>query len=349
LFNSSVLTVAVVYGLLLWLAGMAGLFGLMLEILLLSSLWRYSYVVLRHIAQGRKHIPSPDVDTLNPVSEWRLVVHLSFFVLALILFATTPLFGDGAPAVVFRSIGVAVVVAVFPASAALMGFTGNPAAALNPLSIAGVIATFGPSYWKLVLACVALTLFAGFVPGVLAPSGNSAVLALCEIASVWALLGVFAMVGGALNDRRDDFDIPGVRAAQEEWRKMDRERDWQRTLDRAYGSIRSGLPAEGYRAIKVLITAENESIEIYQWVFNAMLGWQDQTHALRIAARFVERLLDAGREQGALDLADQCRKLSPEFVVPAPSAARLADYARTIGRHGVADEIVLLSRHAPSP
>jgi hypothetical protein len=72
--NSSVLVVAVVYGLLLKLAFGAGLFGFVLAVIVQISLWRYSYSVLRSLAQGRSNIPAPDAESLNPFTEWRLLV-----------------------------------------------------------------------------------------------------------------------------------------------------------------------------------------------------------------------------------------------------------------------------------
>lgn len=78
LTNSSVLAVAVVYGLLLKIAFEAGMFGIVLATIVHISLWRYAYTVLRSIAQGRPNVPAPDAESLNPFTEWRLVVHYLF-------------------------------------------------------------------------------------------------------------------------------------------------------------------------------------------------------------------------------------------------------------------------------
>ncbi|HLF10596.1 MAG TPA: hypothetical protein VJA26_05225 [Gammaproteobacteria bacterium] len=125
---------------------------------------------------------------------------------------------------------------------------------------------------------------------------------------------MFALIGAAIRERSADFDIPGQVLASEELQQLDRQRKWQATLDRAYGSIR-----------------------------------KDPTHALHFAGRFIERLIEAGREINALELVAQCRRLSRDFAVPAQSAARLAEYARAIGRHGTADELADFSRRVPHP
>ena len=120
-------------------------------------------------------------------------------------------------------------------------------------------------------------------------------------------------------------------------------RDWQKTLDRAYASVRSGLPAQAYRTVKELIDSEGDSLEIYQWTFNGMLAWDDPRHAAMLGERFAKRLWHAGRKIDALELAQRCRKLSPSFVPPAAFTAELAAYARELGRHRLADELAELA------
>jgi hypothetical protein len=347
LANSSVLAVAAVYGVLLWLAERAGLFGIVLLMFVSLSLWRYSYAVLRIIAQGRTFIPAPDVETMNPVGEIRLVLHFCFFGLLLYFFQTTPLFGDALFADVLRWAGVGVVLAVFPASAALMSFTMNPAAALNPMSIAGVIRTMGKGYGKLMLAVAALAAFTELIPAVF--GRGFVAMSVRDVASVWGLLATFALIGGAVREHRADFDIPGGREDDDERLRRERELTWQKTLDRAYASIRSRLSAEGHATINELLAAENDSLAAHQWVFYRMLEWEDRTHALQFADRLLERLIAGGSEHGALELVAQCRRLWRDYTVPAASAARLAAYARAIGRHGVADELAAFSLRAPLP
>lgn len=263
LTNSSVLVVAVVYGLLLKIAFEAGPFGIVLSTIVQISLWRYAYTVLRWIAQGRANVPAPDAESLNPFTEWRLVVHYLFFALAIFLFRTTPLFGAALLADLVHLGGTTALVIVFPASAAIMGFTGNPAAALNPTSIAGVIRTMGGGYVRLLAACAALALFTELAPAVL---GRGAfVLLTRDIVATWGFLATFAAIGAALRAQRREFDIPGERKDDDELRAGDREREWRRILDLAYGSIRAGLVAEGYRTIKELLAAENDSVDAHQW------------------------------------------------------------------------------------
>ena len=157
--------------------------------------------------------------------------------------------------------------------------------------------------------------------------------------AVWTMLALFLAIGATLRAHRDDFDLLEALDDAEERERRDQHAEWQKTLDRAYGSVRSGLTAQGYRTVKELIEDEGDSLEVYQWAFNGMLAWDEPEHAVLLGERFAARLWEAGRKIDALELAHRCRKLSPKFAPPATFAAELAEYARSIGRHGLADEL----------
>jgi hypothetical protein len=337
LTSGSLLAAAIVYGLLLQLASGAGLFGIPLAILVLLSIWRYGYAVLRSIAQGRTEIAAAGLETMNPVGELPVILHFVLFASAAFFFATTPLFGDSSVATAFRWVALAIVVGTFPASAALVAFGGNAGAALHPAHVGGVIGTLGRGYLKLLAAACAVSLFTNLVVGVVLP--NLLVELLGAAVAVWGWLTVFALIGAALHEHREELDIPGARKTRDQWARIDREHVRQQTVDRAYGSIRSGLVAEGYRTLRELVSAEHDSLEIHEWLYGKLLTWEDPAHALQIAGRLIDELLAANRAHEALDVVCECRRLSRDFAVSPESAARLAEYARAIGRHAIADEL----------
>jgi hypothetical protein len=154
---------------------------------------------------------------------------------------------------------------------------------------------------------------------------------------------LFLATGAALRARRAEFDLVEALDDTEQREERRRHADWQKTLDRAYASVRSDLPAQAYRTIKELVTSEGDSLEIYQWAFNGMLACDDPKHAAMFGERFAARLWEAGRKVDALELAERCRKLSPSFVPPAAFVAELSAYARSIGRHRVADDLASLT------
>jgi hypothetical protein len=340
--NSTLLVVAVTYGVLLQIATQAWFFGFTLGYMVSLSLCRYGYAVLRDVARGRRNLPPPGPETMNPWAELALSLHFTLFAVLAYLCATTPLLGDGLLAGTVHYLGLGVVLGVYPASAAVMGITGSVTAALNPKSFGAVIAVLKGRYVALLGMCALLALGLGFAEAFVAIAGFLApVLGL--IVSTWAYLALFALIGAAIYAQRADFDMQGEMDVREDRDREDRERIWRHALDRAYASIRSGFVDKGYATVKELISSERDSLEIYQWAFNRMLGWQEPRHALELARRFIPRLVEEKRQQNALELIDQCRRLSPKFPIP-PEAAVLSDYARLIGRPRLADELAAAQR-----
>lgn len=336
--DPEILVIAVSYAVLEALAGMAGLLGLPLWIAVLCSLWRYCYTLLGAFAVDRPRAPIPDAESANPWGDWAPLLHALLFMVVIAVLPLSRIFGDDAQGLAARLAIALPFLAAFPASAAILGVTNNLAASLNPASIATVVAVLRFDYVRL-FAMIAL-LFA--VPAVLGQMLGGGFLP--ELATkalmIWAQLAAYATIGRVVNEHGDEFDLPTEIDRREAQDVRDRDRDWQSVLDRAYGSIRSGLVAEGYQEIRRFAESEGESLHVYQWLFNRMLAWEERQHAAALAARFVERLIDAGRIHDALELADQCRRTRDLRLALAPTvSARLVEYARSIGRHRSADEL----------
>lgn len=333
LANPTVIVTAIVYGFLLTLAGAGGLFGLLLRLLITLSLYRYGYAALRNVANGWNHFPPPDIESTNPFGQFTVVVHATLFGSLLYLLASTP-FIDGA----LRWPLLAAVSAVFPASAAIMAMTRNAAAAFNPAAIGSLIGDLGADYVKLLLVSLVLSGLAVLASGM--PWYLGAVAAMI---GVWTTLALFLATGATLRAHRAELDLMEGIDDAEQREVRDRQAQWQKILDRAYASVRSGLPAQAYRTIKELIDSDGDSLEVYQWTFNGMLAWDEPRHAAMLGERFAKRLWDEGRKHDALELAQRCRKLSPSFVPPAAFTAELAAYARELGRHRLADDLAELA------
>jgi hypothetical protein len=241
---------------------------------------------------------------------------------------------------------LAVVSAVFPASAAVMAMTRNAGAALSPVAVATLIKDLGADYTKLLLVSLLLSALMALANGVPWYLGVFA-----EMVAVWTSLALFLATGATLRAHRAELDLmEGVDDAEKR-EERDRQAQWQKTLDRAYASVRSGLPAQAYRTIKELLDSEGDSLEAYQWTFNGMLAWDDPRHAAMLGERFAKRLWEEGRKHDALELALRCRKLSPSFVPPAAFTAELSAYARELGRHRLADDLedLAAATRTPSP
>jgi hypothetical protein len=333
LANSTVIVTAVVYGFLLLLASGAGWAGLLLRIMVLLSLFRYAYAVLRHVASGWLKFPPPEIESMNPFGGgFTVILHSLLFVLALFFLGTTP-FIEGPS----RWIPLFIVLVTLPASAAIMAMTRNAAAALNPAALVGFVRDLGADYAKLLAVSALLGALLVVTTTVAAQRWYLGLFG--EVMAVWTVLALFVATGATLRAHRDDFALVEALDDHDVRETRRKHADWQKTLDIAYTSVRSGLAAQAYRTIKELIAAEGDSLEIYQWTFNGMLAWDDQGHAALLGERFARRLWEAGRKVEAIELAQHCRKLSPKFAPPAAFRAELAEYARSLGRHRLADEL----------
>ena len=338
--DKSLIFASVMYGLMLTVSLVAGVLGIPLIIITILGLGRYCYALLRWVAQGKRRILPAGMDYINPLGDHGMALHLVFFLGLFVFFMTAGrLFGDGQDVTTLRWAGALVVITTFPASAALMALSGNIASSLSPANVVSVIGTFGARYLLLLLGCAALVLLSQLVQQALSSYGGIFLLLLATFVAIWTALAIFVVIGSMIREQREDFDIPGEMISELERQQLENEHGWRQILDRAYASFRSGLVAEGYHTIRQLVEEQHNSIEIYQWVFGVMLTWEDNSHALQIARRFIDELIEQGHVHGALELFEQCRAQAADFSVATASAATLANYARSIGRHGISDEL----------
>ena len=341
LLNSTLLTVALSYGLLFTIALRAGLLGLWLLLLLCLSLSRFGYAVLRAVAQGRAP-PPPDIESMNPVSELPLLLHFAVFPGAIGWYQISAALGSDTS---LGWVGTAIcllMVAIFPASAGLMAITGSLWCALNPFRIAAFIRELGTAYLSLLAGCVVLFLLSLLLVQTVSSGWGLAHLLLPFI-PVWAFLALFALIGLRIFASREVFDIPGLaeekRQRQARWAREDRFSEWQRSLDVVYANWRSDQHREAYLELRQLIDREQQSIDVFAWLFEKTLEWEDKRCAMDIGRRFVHRLLEDNNETQALGIVLRCRRHTSPLVLVTGDAARLSNYARNNGQLGLADEL----------
>ncbi len=348
LTDSTLTVVSVSYGAGILLAQLGGPFGWPLMALLMLSLWRYGYAVLRAVALDRRHLPAPDVETMHPIGEGRLVAHFMLFAGLFILLGLYS--GTATPASTAAWwLALLALAAIFPASCAIMGISGSLSAAVHPLHLATLAGTMGLSYLRLLATCAVLLATATGLIVLTRDLGWVAQL-FSACLFVWMWLAVFALTGDAVGDYRAELDLHSDREHCNEEDERRWHREHMNVLDRAYASLRSGLVNEGYRTLKTMLTEEGEDPALYQWLLNRMFEWEDHRHVCAVAARFVARLVELGRIQDALELAEQFRRRSPDFTLDDDTAVILARYAREIGHHWLADELTAdLNRGRPPP
>jgi hypothetical protein len=339
LASGSLIAAAAFFGFFLTIIGLSGLFGIWAAFLLVPALWHYCPAVLLAAAQGRRTIPTVEIDRLNPLGGWRVTAHFILFWLFLIMVLYVQPFGESGFGAALNWALVFGTIFVFPASAAALAVTSSLEDALHPKGVVRVIRILGPAYAGLVVPCHALALAAALAPTRIFPRMGLPTLTLSNMVAVWALFATFVTAGILMRRHRTEFDIPGEVETSAEYATRLRRREWRDTLNRAYGSIRSGLVAEGYGMLRELSARHGDSAEILYWLFENMLEWEDKTHALQVGARLIERHVGDKDLYAALELHTRCRRIDPKFAVPAPTTAALVDFARSIGHHGLADEL----------
>jgi len=326
----TIIATSVVYGILGWIALKAGMFGLWLGLLLFVSYWRYSYSVLRAVAQGRKRIPPPDIESMNPIGHWYLFFHFLFF--PGLVIATAP----------YQPIGlvVAILVAfVFPASAAVIGLTQSLNQGFSPSALIEFRRTLGTDYWMLVFGCAAISLGGNFIISTVAPVFGPFALILSFVVELWALLGMFALIGSALRAHRLEFEIAGELKPPEERKREQQHEEWKKSLDIAYASFRSGLLASGYKPVRDLVAQNGDTFEVNYWLVENMLEWQDKRFAIELASRLMPRLLESGDAAAALDLYRRLRRYDVAFNLTAEQSEQLGAHAAAYGQTGLAAEL----------
>lgn len=342
LLNSTLVTVAVIYGLLLAIADSAGLFGIWLLVLLLLSTWRFGYAVLRAVAQGRTP-QTPSIETMNPLGEFPLVLHWLIFPGVFLWYqVVVALSPDRSLGLLGLAVGVPLI-AIFPASAGLLALTGNLPYALNPRRIQGFIREAGTRYLFLLVGCIAVVVGANLAGQMLSGSFLLGGLWLTCTIYVWAFLALFALIGATIFASREVFDIPGLaedkNKRQARWDLEDKFSEWQRVLDTVYANWRADQHSEAFAELRKLIDREGNSVEIFAWLFEQTLEWADKRCAVDIGRRYVQRLLEEADEPQALAVALRCRRYSDPLSLAPGDATRLAEYARNNGQLGLADEL----------
>lgn len=328
--DPTIVMTSVVYGLLAWICVYGGIFAIALSALLAVSIWRYSYAVMRAVAQGRKRILPPDIDSLNPIGEWALFWHLICF--PGVVMATLP----------YQPFGtlVALLVAVtFPASAAVVGITSSLSQGFNPQALIEFARTLGRDYWVLVAGFVAIIAGAFLMQRYILPVLGIFSFMVSLMVMLWALLASFALIGAALRAHRLEFEIVGELKPREDEELERRHAEWRKTLDIAFASFRSGVIDSGYKTLHSLVAANSDSIEVNYWLVENMLEWEQKKYALEVALKLMPRLVAKGDMAGALELYQRCRRRDPNFRPAKAEAELMAEYARAIGHTGLADEL----------
>jgi phosphate starvation-inducible membrane PsiE len=314
LTHAAVLMTMVLLYLVLSFAAYGGVLGLFLLFLILPALFRYLMVLLQWRANGLED-PSLEVDHLSWFGNaWSIFPALLAVLITLGLYSLSTNFGPTVAYVV--AIGI---VAVLPASLAVLAISRSPLMSLNPASVGAVIQRCGNQYW------IAPTYV--LVAGVLASLLHRVIpyTMVRGFITFYLLFGLFALIGGIIRSENlmQEADIPGPvePGAEVESHALIKARTT--ALDHAYGFISRGNRAGGFKHIEQWLRQDPDPRSGWEWMFQQMLRWENNDPALTFGQSYLHQLLHNGERVAAVKVMLRCR-LENERFIPLPEDMTLA-------------------------
>lgn len=311
----------------------AGLLGLPLQLILLSWLFKYGYVLLEQVAHGAREPPVLAIEMLNPASEQRPLVQLALVLIVYLgLRAIATHIGIGLSLALE---GLALV--ALPASIAVLGI-GEPFwQAINPVALWRVARALGPTY----AGIVAIVLIYGSAIALLAvhtklPTG------LLAAGIVFAWLSVFSLLGGGLYEAREalghDAMYTPEREAEQRQRALEQERS--RFVDVVYAQARGGNLSGAWSTLEQELAARGHGFDTYDWLLERLQRLDDQRLASRLAQDYIRRAL--ARDNGRVTELVRARlALDAQFrPYSAVETLRVAELVRLAGDRASAQRLL---------
>jgi hypothetical protein len=330
--------VVIVFALLLFVAGKAGLIGIPLALLVVSWFFKYAYILFDHTVRGFDEPPTLDIQMVNPVDEQRPLAQL--VILGLIYAAVKLLQGYSGSA---ASIAAAVVFAFFlPASVAVLGLESNLLKAAYPLEWMRIVRGLGVLYGAVFLIIALYVLVLGLLDRL--DFWTPLEIAAC----MFAVLSVFSLLGGMLYERRDELGLETWTSPEQgeaKQRKQDLRQDEKIVLE-AYGLMRAGSHTKSWQMLIDWLKSRGNGPEDYRWLCERVATWDDSRYITRLTQEQVERLLTLKRTGEALDVV--VKRLERDSGFRPKSAANTLDIAQLAARGGGVPRVarVLLSDFA---
>lgn len=309
-------------------AGMYGLLGM-----LILQIWvvKYGYALLEQIADGATEPPVMSMEMLSP-SEIRPWVQVGLIVLGAM--ACKALGGDARLALAL------ILLALLPASVAVLGVGEPYYQAVNPLMLFRLIRGLGIYYLAILLS---IPLYLGLLFGLgaigLWKLAWFAVALACEIS-------FFALLGGCLYLRRSHVGHEPSRSPERTAAREEREREQVRArmVDEVFQQVRLGKHVDASRPLaKWLSGLDGETAaRDARHVTGQMLGWGSAPALNTLGSTLVRHLLRAGRPDAALGIFEKLRQHAPGVTLDSADDLRaLAEYADSIGREDLASSLRL--------
>jgi hypothetical protein len=325
--HTATLLLIACFTLLLWIAENASLFGLPLLLVVVSWFFKYSFVLLDEIVDGRTEPPALSMEMVNPMEQRPFGMLLLLLVGYQLTGYLQPLIGvTGMHALRFAG------VLIIPAMVAVMGITGRFFSGLHPAAVTQLIARFPIAYGQLVGTIALLWLIpAGLIYWFDATNFVTGLLGQALFMYLWLVM--MAMIGGILYEQRDELGLePAItpeRAQARQQADIDREHD--RFMDGIFAQCRSGTFDKAMVTISTFLDNSPDPLHEFRWLYAHAAKWPDQRLAARIMQLCLPRLLEARAHSEVLDRMRERLRASPTFR---PDTAAQLIRVVTIARDG---------------
>jgi pentatricopeptide repeat protein len=330
-FHVTSLILIGVFSILLTFFDLGGIYGIFASVI--TQIWvvKYCYVLVEHLADGAHEPPVMSTDMLSPF-EIRPWVQVAIIIAGAALCVKI----GGAAGFLLGC----VLLALLPASIAVLG-VGEPFyQAINPLMLLRLVRGLGPYY---LLILVSIPVYLG-------------ILQLLRTLDVWNLLlhaaglvceiSFFALIGGCLYLRRHQLGIEPSRSPERTAAREEAERIKVRAqmLDEVFQQARIGKFVEATRPLaKWLGSLDGDTAtRDAQFVASQVISWQMPAGLNTIGSTLIRHLLRAGKPEVALSVFERLREQSPALTLDSPDDLRtLIDFAEDAGRPELATSMRL--------
>ena len=306
------LYIVVFMGIMIWICGYAGIFGIAASGIVFGWMGYYSMIVVARSAAGHAIPPPLGTEVLFEGEKLRLTLLVLYIVtlLLMVLGATRP--GHPAYGILVFAVGVY----LFPAFLASLALQPDLLSAMNPLATLNFVWQTGLPY---LLACVLLALV-GFLGVVL--SGHLAGV-FTSMLLVYGLLFVCHLVGYVAYHRQDELNL-GVSVERPTEESLAIAAQAAR-LAALLAEVDRQLAARNPHAARDAMLKENAAglaspRGFHEDLFEALRMRREDALSLVQGARLIQLLVREKRLPRALDICEQCLDVSADFL-PQPAAS----------------------------
>ncbi|MDH3440842.1 MAG: hypothetical protein OEM63_08830 [Gammaproteobacteria bacterium] len=295
------------------------IFGLLIGLAVLGTMFRYAIQVLENRSQGLR-TPVLDIDALTLFSNaWTL---FPMVLCVAVGWAATYLGGTGNAG---AATALAVVFALlFPASMGVLAITHSPLESIKPVALYRLIQRCGASYVWIPVVIAAMT----FATAGISQSG--APLLLIVVLRTYIVFLAFTLTGAVVRESGVSGDV-SIGEENDRYESDYRDEltgERQKVADHAYGFISRGNREGGFKHIRQWINSDPDPDDAVGWFFNEMMRWENKDAALFFGQECLSHFLHHDNDALALKLIARCLHETPAWKPNAedrPHALALAE------------------------